>query len=214
MQILPDKNFKANYKKRYNANYEKLMSRRQERAERKARRTPEKPEVIKQRLVGGFVFSFVALVVIFTGYYLSGIYSDKESEIQALENEIQSLDSTIREYQIINSDEKYEQIEEAVQIVTDLQNQYVTGNIGDVFNAYAVRYLGQYNENWADDVDNLTNPVWKGYLDKSGNFRDSASMLFILYDKAAPIVVVSVKFGIDSSGNLSEMVYADKVMLV
>ena len=55
MRLLPDRNIKANYKKRYDANYEKLMAYRQRRAEQKAEKSPLTVDDIKQRALGAAV---------------------------------------------------------------------------------------------------------------------------------------------------------------
>lgn len=211
MRLLPDRHIRVNYKKRYAANYERLCDRRQKRADKKAAETLD---TVKQKLVGSIVFVIIILIVFLIGSYLFGVYSEKESQIQALENEIRSLDETIKEYQIVDSEDKFEQLNEAVRWVSDLQNQYITGEFSDTFDVYAARYLGQYNENWADDIDNLENPVWQGYLDRSCDFKESAVMLFILYDKGAPVLVVNVRYSMDRFGNLGEMIHMDKAELI
>lgn len=214
MRLLPDKNFKENYKKRYDENYARIMAFRDERAERKANRAPVTGMQIKTGLVGCVATVVILGVLAYTGSFMSSWHDDKKAEIEVLNNKIQSLDITIREYQTINSDEKYEQIDEAVAIVTDLQNQYVANSFSDNFDTYALRYLGEHNESWANSVSDLVDPVWHGHVDRAGDFRGSADMIFILYDEAKPVMVVRISFEIDAAGNLGDITDFDKMVLI
>ncbi len=214
MRLLPDRNFKENYKKRYDANYTRIMTFRNARAELKAGKRP----VTGKQVGTGFV-GFVATIVVlgtlaYVGFFMSSWHDAKKAEIKALNDGIQSLNMTIQEYQTINADEKYEQIEEAVVVVTDLQNQYVANTFSDSFSTYAVRYLGSHNENWAADISGLVRPVWKGHIDRAGDFRSSVDMIFILYNEAKPAVVVKTMFEIDAAGNLGEMTGFEKMVLI
>lgn len=214
MRLLPDKDFKANYKKRYDANYEKIMSYRKERSERKANRKPLSPEILKQRILGGFATVIILGSFFGVGAFISSRYDEKESRIDELEQEFLYLDENVKAYQVINSDAKFEQINDALSYVTDLQNQYVSNKFSDDFEGYAARYLGSYNNNWASELKGLEQPVWQGYLDGACNFRDSAKMLFILYDRARPVLVAKVSFSIENNGNLGIMSDVSKMRLV
>ncbi len=214
MRLLPDRNIKANYKKRYDANYEKLMAYRHRRAEQKAEKSPLTVDNIKQRALGAAVFGVLVFILCMAGTCLSGIYEDKQAEIALLESQITDVDTTIKEYQVINSEEKYQQIADAIVWIEDLQTQYVTNDFRDTFDAYAERYLGDYNSNWAKDIKTVVDPVWKGYLDSSGDLRTSVDMLFILYSNAAPVMAVRVSYSIDGYGNLGTMTYCSKAAFV
>ena len=212
MRLLPDKNLKENYKKRYNANYDKIMAYRQNRAEKKSDKTPISFETRKQQLIGAAATIAIFGCLFCAGCFISSHYSEKEAEIYELEQKAAELDESILQYQLIDSDEKYAQINEAVQQVADLQNQYATGTFSNDFEAYADRYLGSYNNNWIGS-DTFYNPVWKGYVDSSCDFRDMADMIFILYDSDKPVTVVKVSFELSASGNLGRMTHFDKMRL-
>ena len=213
MRLLPDKNFKENYKKRYDANYEKIMNYRREREEAKAERPPFDLARFKKTLAGAAAVIAIFGSVLGMGAFFSSVFDEQENEITKLEREIAGVENTIREYQVINSEEKYVQINEALFHVTSLQNQYASNEFNADFEVYAERYLGNYNNNWAGELEKCENPVWKGYLDNSCEFRDSADMLFILYDNLKPVIVAKVSFGLTESGNLDVMKSVQKQRL-
>lgn len=206
MRLLPDKNFKENYKKRYTANYEKLV-------QKQVIKSEHYPDKMKQRLLGFAVFVVIVFIFIMIGVGVSGIFDEKEAKIASLTSKMLELNDTIREYQIVDGDAKYAQLDEAVNCIADLQNQYVLNDFSETFDVYAARYLGSFNYNWADACD-FERPVWKGYCDKSCDYKDFAEMLFILYDRTVPVMVVNVRFTMDRFGNLEEMTSINKAVLV
>jgi len=213
MRIFPDFHFRQHFKERYADNYEKINTRLEERAEERRNRAPISPEAVKRSTVG-----FAASVVIIGCFFAVGIYinkesSEKERQIAELENSIAYTDSMIKKYQIINGDEVREQITEAVNEVTALQNQYAKQDFADDFDIKANRYLGSYNNNWADDFD-LSEPLWQGYINKAHEFGDTANFLFILYDKKTPVMIADVSFSMDAAGNLGTMTNVRKTRLV
>lgn len=213
MRIFPDFHFRQHFKERYADNYEKINTKLEERAEERRNRTPVSPETVKRNTVG-----FAASVIIIGCFFAVGIYinqksSEKELRIAELENSIAYTDSLIKQYQIINGDEVREQMTEAVSEVTALQNQYAKQDFTDDFDIRANRYLGNYNNNWADGFD-LTEPLWQGYINKAHEFGDTANFLLILYDSKAPVMIVDVSFSMDAAGNLGTMTNVRKTRLV
>lgn len=202
MRLLPDKNFKENYKKRYNANYKKIVSYRRKREKAKAERPPFDPVKFKKMTAGAVVVIVIFCLIIGVGVIFSSLFNEREEKIVVLKQEIAKNETIIQEYQIINSEEKYEQINEALFYITSLQNQYTSNDFDEDFDVYAERYLGDYNNDWSSELESCKNPVWKGYLDNSCEFRDTADMLFILYDNLKPVIVAKVSYGLTESGNI------------
>ena len=213
MRVLPDKNFKENYKKHYAENYEKLKAKREERAELKRNREPDSLEVIKYRIAGA-VATFVILGSFFAaGYLISSDYRKKENQIAELEAKISQADDQIRTYQIINGEETVEQVKDVLVYVTYLQNQYLSGNFSEDFDSLALRYLGDYNSNWSDSVESLSEPTWRGYINRASKFDTKAEFVFILYDTTKPVLIVFADYGIDQFGNLTTLSRIRKTVL-
>lgn len=208
MRLLPDKHIKNTYMEHYKINYERL-------ANRKSRKQHTiSLGVIKLQIVGCVVFIIITLAVLVVGFFVLLNRSEKINQISELNSEIQQYEDLIKQYQIIDSEEKNEQINEAVHYVVDLQDQYLSNTFSDTFETYAARYLGSYNENWASDYNDLVAPGWQGFINKACDLMDSAEMVFILYDVSVPKMVVAVSYDLDKFGNLGEMTSMNKVMLV
>jgi len=213
MRLLPDRNFKENYKKRYDANYEKIMNYRKERAEAKAARPPFDFDKFKKTFVGAGAVIVIFGCIFGVGAFFSSLFEENENEIAKLEQEIANIENTIQQYQIVNSEEKYAQINEALLYITALQNQYASNTFSENFDVYAERYLGEYNNNWAAEIETYDNLTWKGYLDNSCEFRNSADMLFILYDNSKPVLVAEISYGLTEAGNLDTLKSVRKQVL-
>lgn len=212
MRILPDIHFRTNYKKRYEANYGKLTERRQKKAKEKAEIAAEHPNAKRQRFVGAIFFFIVFGVIVLISWFLYASYSSKESEINTLVQNIHNADDTIKAYQVVASDERIEQLNEAVSQIVTLQTQYLTANYDAGFAAKSARYLGRYAENWAEAVDE--NAVWHGYLDLSEGDTRTASGVFILSQDNSPVVVVTTKLATDAAGNFTEITSLRRAVLV
>ena len=210
MRILPDKNFKESYNKHYVENYKKLTARRKELGHKLKNVTFDS---IKATIIGAFICIVLFIVFIIIGSWSASDYNEKNQQIAELQAEVDKSISDIRLYQIIDSKEKFKQIDEALSHVVSLQNQYVKNEFSDTFDAYSTYYLGEFNNNWASD-ENLVNPEWRGFLDTSCDFRDNADMLLILSDDNRPVLVVTVSFDIDENGNLGAMTAVNKMRLV
>lgn len=202
MRWLPDKNFKANYKKRYIENYEKITARREEKDERRAKLNPILSTNIKQVVLGSVSVIAIFACILGTGVYISSEYGKKEDAISQLKQDIAYSEEIVREYQVINSDEKFEQIDDALVSITNLQNMYLTGIDPTETAAYVNQYLGDYTEAWLTDI-NCENPEWKGYIDWSYDLRDEVRMVFVLCDNISSVGVVRLTLQIDKNGNLS-----------
>lgn len=200
---MPDIHFRTNYKKRYEVNYSKLTDRRQKRVKEKAEIAAEHPDAKRQRFIGAIFFFAIFGVIAATGWFLYASYMTKEDEINALTQEICNADDTIKAYQVVASDERIEQLNDAVTQIVLLQTQYLTASYDASFAANATRYLGRYNKNWSDKVRN--DAVWRGYLDLSEGDTRSANGVFILSQNNAPIMVVMTTLSTDASGNFTEI---------
>lgn len=212
MRILPDFHFRENYKKRYAENYEKISTKLEEQAEIRHNRVSDSPEVVRYK-IAGFVSSVIIIGSFFAvGFWLSTMTSEKEARIAELKYQIIEADNLVKTYQIINGEAMKEQLDEAVMMVTDLQNQYATQSFSENFEQYADRYLGNFNNNWASDL-NLSKPRWQGYINRAHEFDDTACFIFILYDDRTPVLVTDVRFEIDANGNLGIMNSVRKMML-
>lgn len=212
MRILPDLHFRENYKKRYTENYEKISTKLEEQAEVRRNRVPDSPDVVRYK-IAGFVSSVIIIGCFFAvGFSLSVKSAEKERRIAELENQIIEADNLVKTYQIVNGEAMKEQLDEAVVIVTDLQNQYVTQTFSEDFEQYADRYLGDFNNNWASDLE-LSNPRWQGYVNRAHEFDDTACFIFILYDDRTPILVTDVRYELDGNGNLGIMKSVRKMRL-
>lgn len=213
MRVLPDVNFKENYKKHYAENYEKLTAKREERAERRRSKPRDSLETIKYKIAGAIV-TFIILGSFFAiGALVSSKLSIKERQIAELEYNISQIDDLIRTYQIINSDETMLQINSRLAYMTDLQNQYVTGQFSESFISDAEYYLGNYNNDWSESVDKPAEPVWHGYLNKACPFNEKAELLFILYDSNRPVLLVFASCDIDMFGNVGSLSSVRKTVL-
>ena len=212
MRILPDIHFRTNYKKRYEANYSKLTDRRQKRAEQKAEITAKHPDAKRQRFIGAIFFFVVFCVIVLVGWFLYASYTAKEDEINALTQDIYNADDTIKAYQVVASDERIEQLNDAVSQIVTLQMQYLTADYDEGFVAKAARYLGRYNKNWSGSESK--NAVWRGYLDLSEGDTRTANGIFILSQNNAPIIVVMTTLATDASGNFTEITSLRQAVLL
>ena len=213
MRVLPDVNFKENYKKHYAENYEKLNAKREERAERRRSKPRDSLETIKYKIAGAAA-TFIILGSFFAiGAAISLKLSAKEQQIAEIEYNISQADDLIRTYQAINSDETMMQINDMLVHITDLQNQYVTGQFSESFISDAEYYLGSYNNDWSESVDRPAEPVWHGYLNKACSFDETAEVLFILYDTNRPVLLVFASCSIDQFGNIESLSSVRKTVL-
>lgn len=213
MRVLPDVNFKENYKKHYAENYEKLNAKREERAERRRSKPRDSLETIKYKIAGA-IATFIILGSFFViGAAASSKFSAKEQQIAEIEYNISQTDNLIRTYQVINSDETMQQINDMLVHITDLQNQYVAGQFSVNFISDAEYYLGSYNNDWSESVDRPVEPVWHGYLNKACSFNETAELLFILYDANRPVLLVFASCGIDRFGNIESLSGVRKTVL-
>lgn len=212
MRILPDIHFRTNYKKRYEANYSKLTDRRQKRAEQKAEITVKYPDAKRQRFIGAIFFFVVFCAIVLAGWFLYASYTAKEDEINALTQDIYNADDTIKAYQVVASDERIEQLNDAVSQIVTLQTQYLTADYDEGFAAKAARYLGRYNKNWSESESK--NAVWRGYLDLSEGDTRTANGIFILSQNNAPIIVVMTTLATDASGNFTEITSLRQAVLL
>lgn len=214
MRMLPDVNFKENYKKHYAENYEKLNAKREERAERRRSKPRDSLETIKYKVVGAAV-TFIILGSFFAaGMFVSSSFSEKEQQIAEIEYNISQTEDLIRKYQVINSEETMQQLNDKLIFVTDLQNQYVTEQFSKSFASDAEYYLGSYNYDWSESVDKLSEPVWHGYANKACSFDETAELLFILYDGNRPVLLVFASCNIDQFGNIESLSSVRKTVLV
>lgn len=210
MKILPDKNFKASYKSRYEANYEKLTAKRQTRAEQRAANCSNHEEK-KQRLVGAIVFGIITAIVVCVGVYVFNVFSEKESAVNVLEQQIDIIDADIKAYQTVVSDERVEQLENAVIQITALQMQYLSDERSDDFEALAAQYLGDYNESWSQVADDKAPFKWTGHLDLSNCEINSAKGIFILFQGNVPVSVAVAMLETDAQGNFTKITELTRV---
>ena len=213
MRMLPDMNFRENYKKHYAENYEKLNAKREERIERWRNRKPDSPEVIKYKIAGAIATLIILGCFFAAGYFMASGYSERENQIAELEVKIRQIDDLIRTYQIVNGEETVEQVNDVLTYIADLQNQYLSGSFSDDFESLAVRYLGNYNNDWSNSVKNLSDPVWHGYVNKASKFDTKAEFVFILYDGKKPVLIVFADYDIDQFGNLTTLSHIRKTVL-
>jgi len=205
MRIFPDKDYEIYYKANYDENYKKLTAFRK-RTDSIVIDLLSHPERIKTGLLGAIVIGVIFAAILCSGAFISGSYTEKETQIASLKATSSELDEKIQAYQVFDSDTKYEQIDEAIAQIVDLQTQYATNDFGDTFDVYAERYLGSYNENWADGLVFKGTPVWVGYYDKADSNTDSIDMVFVLCDGSIPVMVAKTSYSIDKYGNLVELI--------
>lgn len=210
MRILPDKNFKASYKSRYEANYEKLTAKRQARVEQRAANRSNHEEK-KQRLVGAIVFSIITAIVVCAGVYVFDVFSEKESAVNTLEQQIDIIDAEIKAYQTVVSDERVGQLENAVAQITALQTQYLSDERSDDFEALAAQYLGDYNESWSQAAGDKAPFKWTGHLDLSDCEINSAKGVFILFRGNVPVSVAAATLETDAQGNFTKITKLTRV---
>lgn len=212
MRLLPDRHLKTTYKRHYDANYEKIMAFRNDLNKRATERQTCEKTSIKATMLGALSFLLVLGCVLYVAIHLASYNISKQNEIKNLQQQITELDEIIQEYQVIDSEEKYQQIDDALQQVVRLQTMYVTNTCDKSFDVYAERYLGSFNTNWAESLS-LIAPVWTGYVDKSCTYKDFVDMLFVLYDNNYPVMTVHAKYAIDQYGNIERMIKADRQVL-
>lgn len=214
MRILPDRHFKEHYSEHYNANYEKISAKLAGMSEKRQNRTHDSPDVVKYKIVGGIATGVILGVFITIGLWLSSMFNAKEQQIASLEQSINTVDSLIKKYQIINGDAMREQFNEVVVNVAKIQTEYSAGSFSDESEAIADRYLGSFNNNWSDSEISLTAPFWRGYINKAHEFDDTAEFVFILYDAEIPKMIAVVRYDIDINGNVGTIKSVRKTWLV
>lgn len=208
MQLLPDRNFRSNYKKRYDSNFEKLMERKEKRLAQKASRTSN---TLKQTLLGSIVcvcvFSFLGII----GLNISNLYNERELSISELTEKIQACNEAIKQFQIVDTDAKEQQAKEALAYVTNIQNLYLNNNYDADYDIYAIRYLGEYNADWSANCDALIKAVWSGYIDFAYDDTQTTRMCFILSDNGCPVKTVVLYYTVDRFGNLETVTRMDEM---
>ena len=209
MRILPDRDYKKTYNKHYVENYMKLS--------RKRRNVSKKLKSvtftsIKEFIVGATVCLIFTGVLVWLSSSFASEYDELNNKIAELTVKVSETNEDIKMYQVINSKEKFNQIDDALTYTVSLQNQYLSGEFDSSFDAYAQYYLGNFNNNWASEEE-LVNPEWRGFLDTSCDFRDIARMVLILSDENQPKLVATVEFSINKDGNLGSMKSVSKTRL-
>ncbi len=215
MKILPHRHPIKAYKEHYAENYEQLQIKRKELSERWQSRQAKQnddPKVVKYKIIGAVVLIVILGTMLITSIVLTGKFNNKEAEVEQLNAQIASINSKIASYEAISSSDLTEQITSACAWVVYLQNQYLSKEFTEDFDAYAVRFLGNNNNDWSEGRG-FENPVWKGYIDKSGNFETEARMLLILYDGKKPMAAVKVVFELKNGGNIGTMTSMEKMWL-
>lgn len=211
MQLLPDRNFRSNYKKRYDTNYEKLMQRKKARSIQKASKTPC---ASKQTLLGCIVCVCVFVFLGIVGLNISSLYNEREFSINELAEKIRVCNDAIRQFQTVDADAKKQQTEEALVYVTEIQNMRLNNAYSADYDIYAVRYLSQYNTDWSADCATLTKAIWSGYIDFAYDDVQATRMCFILSDNGCPVKTVVLYYTVDRFGNLETVIRMDEMVFL
>lgn len=215
MRILPHLHPIKAYKEHYAENYKQLQERREAlAAQRQARQEKqnEDPKIVKYKIIGVVVLVVILGTMFVISIVLTGKFNKKEAEIEQLNAQIAVVNQRIASYEAISSADMTEQITSTCAWVVYLQNQYLSKEFTEDFEAYAARFLGNNNSDWSEGKE-LENPVWKGYIDHSGTFETEARMLLMLYDGKKPVATVKVVFELKNGGNIGTMTSMEKMWL-
>ena len=216
MRILPDLNFRENYKKRYAENYERLSKKYTDRISARRSRPPVSSELIVRQVVGCIAFFAVLISVFLIGVHVANIFNEKQACINELYTLINETDETIKSYQTINSEAMQNQIDDILLHVIDLQNQHLSQDYSYDFETLSDMYLDNYNTDWSEGIDNLDgyeNLSWRGYLDKSSDFQTGVHFIYLLCSDDIPIMIVSVDYSLDNVGDIDRITNIDKLVL-
>ncbi len=213
MRILPDLHFRDSYKKHYDENYAKIQAgiknfNENISAAREARKNAEKIS-FEGILAGIIAFLVMLLMFAISAKIMSSQLAPRREQIASLKTEISEIQSEIDSCSALDYGYIMDQATDIVYYITSFQNQYLSREFDDSFKLYADRFMGSNNYNWLADAKDKTrdfsDPVWKGYLNKTSKYSTDVTAVFIMYDEGHPVCIVDSVLQFDDSSNYVTM---------